>query len=284
MSQDGTDANSMARRFVYSSDFDEQGLIYWIGTNGGKDAWKNPAEDGRLSLELSHEKMFSAEMKKHDVLARKPSHSLYWGGSVPQWFMVDLGPNYRLMADNYTLRHGYQHSNSYLQNWCMQGSNDAETWVTLHEGGETPFNKGFDTRTFSIKDGKEHFRYFRVLQKGTYCMGPGKSGGSAFICIAGFELYGELLCGNSNRPSPNLIYTMGVRFATLKPTQGMSVEQTIARRKAVAECQEFHQKMLQRVCDSDTSTELRMLCLEMLLDVWRRKTDSINKLVHNMVG
>jgi hypothetical protein len=131
------------------------------------------------------------------------TQSTYWGGSSPQWFQIDLGPEYRFFCEAYTLRHGYQHANSYIQNWVFQGSNDAENWITIHEGGETPFTKGFDVKTFHVKDGKEYFRYFRVLQKGNYSMGLGKPGGSPYICIAGLSLYFHYLQREKRIQNPN---------------------------------------------------------------------------------
>jgi len=109
------------------------------------------------------------------------------------FFILDL-KHRKLRCNYFTLRHGYQAANSFIQNWNFSGSNDAVVWVPLYEGYQTPFSRAFDTKSFSIQDAKDYFRYFRVLQKGNYSMGQGNpSSGSAYLCIAGFELYGELI-------------------------------------------------------------------------------------------
>lgn len=258
-----------SRKFTYNSDFDENGVLYWLGTNEGKDEYSNPVDIGKLEIELSHPKLFSPEMKKSDVIDRKANQSTYWGGSTPQWFKIDLGSEHRLLAEHYTLRHGYQHANSFIQNWCLQGSNDEEDWVTLHEGDNTPFTCGFDTKSFAVKDGVEHFRYFRVMQRGNYSMGQGKTGGSAYICIAGFEIYGELFTGTSSPAAPNYIQEFGVKLCGLKPSPGLTLKQTRLRRKAIAESRELHEKLFEKCCDGETSLEFRHACLDLLIDIWR---------------
>jgi hypothetical protein len=54
----------LSKRFEYQSDFDENGLLYYIGTNGGKEEWKNPIVTGKIKIEISHDKMYSQEMRK----------------------------------------------------------------------------------------------------------------------------------------------------------------------------------------------------------------------------
>src|SRR5690606_25090229 len=56
------------RKFTYIHDFDENGILYWFGTNEGKEDYKNPLETGKVDLELSHSKLFSPEMKKKDII------------------------------------------------------------------------------------------------------------------------------------------------------------------------------------------------------------------------
>src|SRR3954465_7249480 len=130
--------------------------------------------------------MYSVGMKLEDIISREGGTSCYWGSSCPQYFILDL-KHRRFRCNYFTLRHGYQAANSYIQNWEFAGSHDTENWTVLYEGGETPFNRAFDTKSWPVPDGKDYFRYFRILQKGNYSMGKGTSGGgSAYLCIAGF--------------------------------------------------------------------------------------------------
>eukprot|EP01122_Echinamoeba_exundans_P017354 TRINITY_DN911_c4_g1_i1.p1 TRINITY_DN911_c4_g1~~TRINITY_DN911_c4_g1_i1.p1 ORF type:complete len:3990 (-),score=695.43 TRINITY_DN911_c4_g1_i1:1688-12457(-) len=262
---------SLSRRFAYVSDFDENGVLYWIGTNSGKEPHRNPAETGRIGLTISHEKMHSESMSIHSIISRKPSNALYWGGTAPIWFCVDLGADRHLMVDAYTLRHGYQHANSFIQNWCFQGSHDGEEWVTLHEAVDPPFSKGFDTRTFKIADGVEHFRYFRVLQKGNYSMGAGKAGGNPFMCLAGFELYGDLRIGSADQvgPVPNYMHSISLRYFSLLPPANAQYDILLGYRERLLSDQRCHNAIFDQLLTTNLTPQLRLVLLDALLDLWK---------------
>lgn len=262
---------SLSRRFAYVSDFDENGVLYWIGTNNGKEPHRNPSESGRVTLTISHEKMHSESMSMHSIISRKPTNALYWGGTAPIWFCVDLGSDRHLMVDAYTLRHGYQHANSFLQNWCFQGSHDGEDWATLHEGGDPPFFKGFDSRTFKISDGIEHFRYFRVLQKGNYSMGAGKQGGNPFMCLAGFELYGDLRIGSADQvgPVPNYMHSISLRYFSLIAPNTAQYELVLGLRERLLSDLNCHQALFSQLATDRLSSQMRLVMLDALLDLWK---------------
>jgi hypothetical protein len=167
------------KKFEYVSDFDKNGLLYWIGTSEGEKPWTNPFSVGQIVITTSHP-MYSGGMRIEDIVSREGGNSCYWGSTCPQYFILDL-KHRRLRPNYFTLRHGYQAANSYIQNWTFACSNDQVNWLTLYDGGETPFNRAFDTKSWPVPDGKDFFRYFRVLQKGNYSMGRGTSGGIRIV-------------------------------------------------------------------------------------------------------
>lgn len=165
------------RKFEFTGDFDRNGLLYWVGTNEGQAAtWTNPVSAATIGITTSHP-MYLGGMKIEDIISRETGISCYWGSTTPQYFILDL-KHRRLRCNYFTLRHGYQAANSYIQYWTFCGSNDLVNWISLYEGGETPFNRAFDVKSWAVADGKEYFRYFRILQKGNYSMGRGTSGGT----------------------------------------------------------------------------------------------------------
>jgi E3 ubiquitin-protein ligase HECTD1 len=174
-----------------SSDFDSNGLLYFIGSNEGRNSYRNPAQSGKVQLVTSHP-MFEPSMHAYNIVGRSDSTN-FWGGSAPQFFTLDL-KNYEIFATHFTIKHGYHVANSFIQGFQLQGSKDGKTWLPVHEQLETPFTKAYDTATFRIWDGRDYFRHWRLVQHGNYCMGPGKgtSGGAPYMCLSGFELYGEV--------------------------------------------------------------------------------------------
>jgi len=77
--------------FPYTNNPFGPGLITWLGKNDGQDSnWTNPAD--KLKLTLSHY-LHKNTMKKENVLNINTGEVTYWGGSVPMWFSIDLGPS-----------------------------------------------------------------------------------------------------------------------------------------------------------------------------------------------
>ena len=46
------------RLFNYESDGDENGILFWLGTNYGQNKWKNPASQGLVTLSSSRVGVF----------------------------------------------------------------------------------------------------------------------------------------------------------------------------------------------------------------------------------
>jgi len=207
-------STALLRKFTYSEDFDKNGVLYWIGSSFAKSEYTNPHTSGEVTVTLSHSE--SSNRATELVISHNLVRESYaFGGSVPVWFSVDLGPHLALSPDYYTLRHGYSYSDSILCDWEFQGSNNNETWTTLHAQLEAPFNSGWATKSWPVLS-NERFRYFRVLQKGNYAYGPGQGpNGSPYMYIGGFELYGDL-CSTTGA-SPNTISQFSVAAASLTP-------------------------------------------------------------------
>lgn len=164
---------------------------------GASSSWLNPATSGKVHVQLSHPLFNQTSMRATDVLGTYAEPvPCFWGGSVPTFLILDLGI-VSLNVSNYTLRHGYNYANSFMQDFKLEGSNDGETWETVHEQQKSPFATPHAKASFSIVPistctgvGK-FFRFFRLLQKGHYWMGANSVQKSApFLCINGIELYG----------------------------------------------------------------------------------------------
>lgn len=168
--------------FSHSTDFDKNGLIYWLGTEGLTTNFKTPSRRGIVTLTTSHQNALPDGANFHQILSRNNDSEIYWGGSSPQWFCIDIGEQNSFMCNAYTIKHGRSSNDSFISNWKLQGSNDNEEWITLHSVEETPFTKAHETITFKFKPIK-FFRYFRIIQNEN-------SSGEPYLSIGGFEMYG----------------------------------------------------------------------------------------------
>eukprot|EP00760_Papus_ankaliazontas_P015508 PhM_4_TR16555/c1_g1_i1/m.101293 len=178
-----------------NTDFDENGVVHYIGTEGLTLPFSNPHLSAKVhvsTLAGMHSKSVGNEAtlvsRKHDVFTLT--------NDVPGgWVCVDLGARRRLQPTHYTLCHGFAKSNMALRNWVFEGSNDiaapVSEWVELRRhvsdgalGGE------YGTHTWSVLASVPPvppLRYFRLRQTGAT-----QSSTSFHICISGIELYGTL--------------------------------------------------------------------------------------------
>lgn len=180
------------RRCVYARDFDENGVLYYIGTRNSVD-WVNPLSNDAVDLKLSHN-LFSNNMVKANVIGRNVRENTYWGGSSPQYFILNL-KSYKLRVTDYTIRHGYSVNNSFVHNFTLEGSVDGIIWEVIHAKVVSPFSYAFQSHTYHINKVCPYYQYFKFTQKGNYAMTANAqiATGAPYLCIAGFELYGELI-------------------------------------------------------------------------------------------
>jgi len=169
--------------FEYSHDFDDRGVLYWIGTKGGTAKWRNP------SLVENGVSATASSVQRGDpinIVGRKSTEC--WTMDVPaSWYCVDLGSTRTLLLTAYTLRHGGNSKQDCLRNWVMQCSDDGITWLVLsRHRDEEVLNSNFATYTWTIYSCTKPFRYFRLLQTGH------NSSNHNFLSLSGVEFYGEL--------------------------------------------------------------------------------------------
>jgi len=198
--------------FKYSGiDFDENGIIYWIGTNGrtSKD-WKNPSSIKSVVLSSSDGRNLPYG-SLDDVLSRtSAAKNVHTSDDKNGWISVDLAM--WVVPSHYTLRHSRGFGRSALRNWLFQVSKDSKAWVTLRSHVEdNSLTEPGSTATWDLeppKDEKQGWRHFRV-----HLNGKNSSGQTHYLSISGFELYGTAtgVCEDPpmelqpTKPSPHMI-------------------------------------------------------------------------------
>ncbi|XP_078304473.1 E3 ubiquitin-protein ligase HECTD1 isoform X10 [Panthera onca] len=174
--------------FRHQHDFDENGIIYWIGTNA-KTAyeWVNPAAYG-LVVVTSSEGRNLPYGRLEDILSRDNSAlNCHSNDDKNAWFAIDLG--LWVIPSAYTLRHARGYGRSALRNWVFQVSKDGQNWTSLYTHvDDCSLNEPGSTATWPLdppKDEKQGWRHVRIKQ-----MGKNASGQTHYLSLSGFELYG----------------------------------------------------------------------------------------------
>ncbi|XP_051775957.1 E3 ubiquitin-protein ligase HECTD1 isoform X9 [Erpetoichthys calabaricus] len=176
--------------FRHQHDFDENGIVYWIGTNA-KTAyeWVNPAAYG-LVVVTSSEGRNLPYGRLEDVLSRDSSAlNCHTNDDKNAWFAIDLG--LWVVPSAYTLRHARGYGRSALRNWVFQVSKDGQNWTTLYTHvDDCSLNEPGSTATWPLdppKEEKQGWRHVRIKQ-----MGKNASGQTHYLSLSGFELYGTV--------------------------------------------------------------------------------------------
>ncbi|XP_073824556.1 ubiquitin fusion-degradation 4-like isoform X2 [Musca autumnalis] len=176
--------------FKHHYDFDEEGLIYYIGSNGKTCEWVNPAQYNLVQVTSSEGKTLPYG-KLEDILSRDSiSVNCHTKDNKKAWFAIDLGVY--IIPNAYTLRHARGYGRSALRNWMLQASKDGVNWTTLvtHADDKSLVEPG-STATWPIvcaPDENQGFRHIRIQQNGRNA-----SGQTHYLSLSGFEIYGRVV-------------------------------------------------------------------------------------------
>eukprot|EP01084_Bolivina_argentea_P187538 323013_1 len=169
------------KHFKYDSDFDENGIIYWIGTQRGKTTkWENPTDK---SVVVTTSTLTSGQLS--GVIGRV--YSATYSDSQPNsWAIIDFG-QMEIIPDMYTLRHGYSVGDAYMMNWRFEGmKKNGNKWEVIRRH-RNEITLKCNERTASWKvDCDNFYSKFRVIQYGA------NNRPDHYLCLSGFEIYGVL--------------------------------------------------------------------------------------------
>mmetsp|Transcript_9834 Transcript_9834/g.24212 ORF Transcript_9834/g.24212 Transcript_9834/m.24212 type:complete len:498 (-) Transcript_9834:215-1708(-) len=162
-------------------DDNKRGVFYYIGSDGFKRTWRNPAKHGLIAISLSS----SGGASRHSICDRK------WGvgavensyGSTPTWIQFDL-KSYQLVPRSYIVHQDQDH---FLRNWRFEASNDGIKWTDLATyTNDTTITSENRCGHFHLRCGKPYQR-FRI-----YLTGPSHKGQQSFD-ITQVEMFGRIL-------------------------------------------------------------------------------------------
>ncbi|XP_051170118.1 E3 ubiquitin-protein ligase HECTD1 isoform X4 [Leptopilina boulardi] len=176
--------------FKYQHDFDENGVLYWIGTNSKSSTeWVNPGQYGLVVVTSSDGRNLPYGHLE-DILSRDPAAlNCHTNDDKRSWFSIDLGV--WIIPNSYTLRHARGYGRSALRNWLFQASKDGINWTTLYAHvDDCSLNEPGSTATWTLdppSDETQGWRHLRLQQTG-----KNASGQTHYLSVSGFEVYGDV--------------------------------------------------------------------------------------------
>lgn len=168
--------------FTYQSDFDTNGILYWLGTNQGAEAYKNPLDAGYIDVQCAAN--FEAGSK--NMLVGRDLASCNLINQANNWITI-IFKKISILPTKYSLRHTNARDGECLRNWKLQGSNDGNTWVDLKDHvNDTTLNLKGQSATWDLEFEKfnDYFSQIRLYQHGM------NSASNHYLSLAGMEFYG----------------------------------------------------------------------------------------------
>lgn len=111
--------------FCYEYDFDECGVLFFLGSSGRRKLWQNPHS-------TAHVQAFASSIgagKIEDFCGRTVSNCRTHNEPY-SYFGIDLGKDRSLLPSVYTIRN--RNSTTHvMMNWVFEASNDKVNWCEL---------------------------------------------------------------------------------------------------------------------------------------------------------
>eukprot|EP01083_Nonionella_stella_P188251 693440_1 len=161
-------------QFVYESDFDTNGILYWIGTDYGRREWRNPSQSLRVRVERGKQ---SEKGSVDDIVTRveKLKDSNQNECCFLDYFVIDFF-EIAICAHKYSLKlNDDADADGYC--WCLKASHNKEDWTLISEHIDDE-----DAASFDIDCGHSYYRYFMIENMNLL---------NELHCCA-FEIYGDI--------------------------------------------------------------------------------------------
>jgi len=170
------------------------GVLYHIGTNGGKEKYQNPFRKGDILMRWSNDApnyySLSTGHKKPSVgeagtIIRSNVHpgdnaTMWSAGSPNAYFQIDISPK-KLRINHYCYRGDAGGGENHPRTWSLQGSCDGKTWNILKRHKNDNSVQRYQTGSFPVENSK-YYSHFRIQNEGN----------PNHLCCSGIEFYGYM--------------------------------------------------------------------------------------------
>jgi hypothetical protein len=102
--------------FRYVSDFDTNGVLYWLGTGSGSRAWMNPADSLQVTVTTSG---LMQDSVSPNALAGRDTVRCVTASEPGAFFAIDLHDNF-LYPTHYSLKHYISWDTECVRDWRLE--------------------------------------------------------------------------------------------------------------------------------------------------------------------
>ena len=163
---------------------DENGILFFIGSDYGDGFFINPHALGKIKNSLSSLYQGQAVYRSEDLSNRSLNIYIATEDFPYSFAKLDLGKRKRLLCNHYTLQ-GRNYDANHLRNWQFLASNDDASWTLLDEQKDN-FSVGLNAWFEKPVQTSTYYRYFMIRQSGF------SSSGDQILTLGQWEFYGTL--------------------------------------------------------------------------------------------
>ena len=172
--------------FTFTSNGDNGGFIYWLGTSGQREKFVNPMDRGRVRVTSS-----GLAKGAEDLLVARKRQPCWTKNEPNAWICLDLGRNRRQRPPHYTLCSGASEHRFDLLSWAFEGYDAArDEWVDLHTEPPPPLTSPWGVQTIKVDARGRRWRYLRVRVAGPNLKNTYE------LPVCAWEFYGALYQAN----------------------------------------------------------------------------------------
>jgi len=175
-------ANSVT--LTFSSVFDTNGAVYYIGTDYLTTSFTNPHTSGKVVVTRSSVNTGTVT----DMCSRAYEDSWTQNLGTGGWNAIDLGAGRSLKVNYYVLCGVLTNGGTFPRSWKLQGSNDGTNWTDLDtQTNNTSIAAAQQSASVAVSGQTIYYRYLRTLLSNS-----GSSQGDNLLLSSDFEFYGVL--------------------------------------------------------------------------------------------
>ncbi|CAF1239989.1 unnamed protein product [Adineta ricciae] len=183
------------QQFTYMNEFDQNGILYWIGTNAGTVSnYTNLSLTGLVSVTCSDANCTSQQISAifSHITRTNDEETNDETSRAFSWIMIDLG--LFILPTHFTLRHGTGGFPHWTKTFLFQISKDGIHFIPCDISLVNDANASVATWVIknNLNENSSGFRYIRIHQK---CSRHP-------VCLSGFEIYGQVISAIDIRSKP----------------------------------------------------------------------------------
>jgi len=178
--------NMATRDFKHVQDFDTNGLLYFLGCQGGiRSSYSNPADIGMVTVTSSS---LMSDSQPLSALVGRMQTRCVTKPHQRSWMQININ-DVKVKLTHYTLRHYNSWDTEALRYWNLEGSNDGQSWIPIRQHmDDRALRKAGASHTWAV-DTNQYFNHFRLFMTGR------NSNNHWYLACSGMELYGNAYGG-----------------------------------------------------------------------------------------